>query len=210
MRDALNKTGRPIFYSVCNWGEDGTERWGPSIANSWRTSADIANIWGSIEYNFIVADSNSFNNISSPGGWNDPDMLEVGNGGLSLEEEKTHFALWAVMKSPLIIGCDLATVSNQSLAILKNKEIIAVNQDPKSPQARCVQGCNWWNTLARRPTVHATTLSTGEVVIVVVNWRQISYSNFEVDLSQLGIELQPGQELTVRDLYQQNDIVKGS
>ena len=65
-------------------------------------------------------------------------MLEVGNGMLSHEEEKTHFALWAVMKAPLIIGCDLATISSQSLAIIKNKEIISVNQDSKAPQAKCV------------------------------------------------------------------------
>jgi alpha-galactosidase len=127
MKEALNKTGRPIFYSVCNWGEDGTERWGPSIANSWRTSADIANVWGSVVYNFDVADAKKFRKISGPGGWNDPDMLELGNGVLSHDQEKTHFALWSFMKAPLIIGCDLATVSNKTLSILKNKEIIAVN-----------------------------------------------------------------------------------
>ena len=64
---------------------------------------------------------------AGPGGWNDPDMLEVGNGGMTLEEEKTHFALWAISKAPLIIGCDLNTVSKDSLQILMNEEIIAVN-----------------------------------------------------------------------------------
>lgn len=69
---------------------------------------------------------------AGPGGWNDPDMLEIGVGGLTLEEEKTHFALWAVSKAPLIIGADLVTISDDSLAILKNKELIAINQDKNS------------------------------------------------------------------------------
>lgn len=69
---------------------------------------------------------------SGQGGWNDPDMLEVGNGGMTIEEERSHFALWSISKAPLIIGCDLTTVSEESLAILTNEEIIAINQDPGS------------------------------------------------------------------------------
>lgn len=81
MRDALNATGREIFYSICNWGEDGTHLWGPSLGNSWRTTQDIENIWGSVEYNFWL--NQGYEDISGPGGWNDPDMLEVGNDGLT-------------------------------------------------------------------------------------------------------------------------------
>ena len=125
MRDALLKQKRKIFYSICNWGEDGTHEWGPALGNSWRTTQDISDIWGSVEFNFRL--NERYQDISAPGGWNDPDMLEVGNGGLTPEEEKTHFALWAVAKAPLIIGCDLSTVSESSLAILKNKDLIAVN-----------------------------------------------------------------------------------
>lgn len=130
MRDALNATGRPIFYSICNWGEDGTHEWGPETGNSWRTTWDIKDFWLSIEYNFRV---NAYHqDVSGPGGWADPDMLEIGNGGLTLEEEKTHFALWAVSKAPLIIGTDLTKIAFESLMIIKNKELIAVNQDPTS------------------------------------------------------------------------------
>ena len=109
MRDALNATGREIFYSLCNWGEDGVADWGKSVGNSWRTTKDIGNSWESIEFNF--RGNLKVASRSGPGGWNDPDMLEVGNGGLSLEEEKTHFALWAISKAPLIIGCDLTLAS---------------------------------------------------------------------------------------------------
>ena len=109
MRDALNATGREIFFSLCNGGRDDVPDWGKSIGNSFRTTSDISDTWGSIEFNF--RENVNLASKSGPGGWNDPDMLEVGNGGLTLEEEKTHFALWAISKAPLIIGCDLTIAS---------------------------------------------------------------------------------------------------
>lgn len=124
MRDALlkatSKPGRrPIFYSLCNWGEENTVNWGKQVGNSFRTTQDINKEWASIEYNFkLNAKAKDFSGI---GGWADPDMLEVGNGGLTVEEEKTHFALWAISKAPLIIGTDLTTINDDSLNILKNK-----------------------------------------------------------------------------------------
>ena len=95
--------------------------------------------FSSIEFNF--KESQKHFERSGPGGWNDPDMLEIGNGGLTHEEEKTHMALWALAKAPLIIGCDLSSISTQSLNILKNKQLIAVNQDPLGIQATCVLNC---------------------------------------------------------------------
>lgn len=109
MRDALANTGRPIYYSICNWGHDETWKWARDIGNSWRTTTDIINEWGSIKANFI---QNAFHpEIAGPGGWNDPDMLEIGNGGLTLTEEKTHFALWCFARAPLILGNDLSTMT---------------------------------------------------------------------------------------------------
>lgn len=136
MRDALNKTGRPIYYSICNWGEEDIAVWGNTTGNSWRTTGDIANFWFFVEYNFYG--NGEYPESAGPGGWNDPDMLEVGNNGLTTTEERTHFALWAVVKSPLIIGCDLTTVSNTSLSILKADLLIKANQDSLGNQARCV------------------------------------------------------------------------
>jgi len=125
MRDALIATGRPIFFSTCNWGEEETWQWAPQTANSWRTTQDIFDGWASVEFNF--KESQKHFERSGPHGWNDPDMLEIGNGGMTIEEERTHFALWSFAKAPLIIGCDLVTVRPESLAILKNEGIIGIN-----------------------------------------------------------------------------------
>jgi len=134
MRDALNKTGRPIFYSICNWGEEDTPSWAPATGNSWRTTVDIQHTWVTIKANF-------FNNLkdkdaAAPGGWNDPDMLMVGVDrdnhryiyeNLTIEEEQSHFALWAISKAPLIIGADLRTITKESMEILLNKDLISIN-----------------------------------------------------------------------------------
>jgi alpha-galactosidase len=127
MRDALNKTGRPIYYSLCEWGQDDPWEWAADVGNSWRTTGDIKDKWDSfieiLEKQVPIASS------GAPGGWNDPDMLEVGNGGMTTNEYEAHFALWAFLKAPLIVGCDIRNMSNDTLRILTNKEIIAVNQD---------------------------------------------------------------------------------
>lgn len=134
MGKALNKTGRPMFYAISNWGHENTTNWAPQISNSWRTWDDIRTDWGYVKDNFL--ENNKFAAAAGPGGWNDADMLEVGivprpgYSGLSIHEQQTHFALWCMMKSPLLIGADLRSIPPESLAILKNKELIAVNQDP--------------------------------------------------------------------------------
>ena len=185
MRDALKATGRDIFYSTCNWGEEQTWQWAPSTANSWRTTQDIFDGWASVEYNFKESQKSA--ERAGPGGWNDPDMLEVGNGGMTINEEKTHFALWALAKAPLIIGCDLTTVRPESLAILKNKNIIDVNQDPNSHQATCMIGCDYWSTLMRYPQAYATKVTGGDTVAVIVNWREVDQAEFTFNFEELGV-----------------------
>ena len=133
MRDALARTGRSIYYSICSWGRADVWKWGNQTGNSWRTTDDIQNNWISVKSNYLL--SNLHPESAGPGSWNDPDMLEVGNGGLTHAEERSHFALWAFAKSPLLIGCDLNTVSPQSLAVLKSKQLIKVNQDSLGRQA---------------------------------------------------------------------------
>jgi len=139
MRDALARSGRQIYYSLCSWGTDDVWQWGNQTGNSWRTTGDIRNEWVSVVSNYKTNDLHP--ESAGPGGWNDPDMLEIGNGGLSDAEERSHFALWAFAKSPLIIGCDLTSVKSSSLNILKNKNLIAINQDPLGLQATCVLNC---------------------------------------------------------------------
>jgi alpha-galactosidase len=119
MRDALNKTGRPIFFSLCNWGEEQPWVWGNATGNSWRTTFDIRDSYQSF---VSILDQNvKLAKFSGPGGWNDPDMLEVGNGGMTTIEYQSHFALWAILKAPLLIGCDLDTITPENLAILSNE-----------------------------------------------------------------------------------------
>jgi len=127
MRDALNKTGRPIFFSMCEWGVEDPSSWAREIGNSWRTTGDIEPHWGSVKS--IYEQQIPIVGRAGPGGWNDPDMLEVGNGDLNSEEAKSHFALWAVLKAPLILGNDLRNIDNDTLSILTNPELISINQD---------------------------------------------------------------------------------
>ena len=156
MSKALNATGRPILYSLCNWGEDYPWKWGQTIANSWRISGDIYDSFdrpdqscpctGDQGYNcalpgFHCSMMNILNKLSSfpdkgiPGAWNDLDMLEVGNGGMDDEEYKTHFSMWAAVKSPLLMGNDITKLSAQDLTILNNPAVLAVSQDPLGSSA---------------------------------------------------------------------------
>ena len=114
-------------------------------------------------------------------------MLEIGNGGLTHEEEKTHFALWVMAKAPLIIGCDLSIAPQSSLDILMNSDLIAVNQDPNSTQATCFIGCSKWETLWRQPQVYATKVTGGHTVATIVNWREHAFENFEFKVQDLGV-----------------------
>ncbi|CAF4939065.1 unnamed protein product [Rotaria sp. Silwood1] len=131
MRDALNATGRPIFFSLCG-GVSKHDLWPPTVGNSWRTTDDIQDNWNSMIRNIDL--NIDFAKQAGPGGWNDPDMLEIGNGGMTEDEYVTHFSLWSISKAPLIIGCDVTKMSATTLSILTNPEVIAVNQDPLGVQ----------------------------------------------------------------------------
>ncbi|RKO85202.1 glycoside hydrolase superfamily, partial [Blyttiomyces helicus] len=134
MSKALKKTGRNIFYAMCNWGFEDTWLWASPIANSWRTTTDLFNGWDQV---IRVLDLQvNITSFGGPGGWNDMDMLQVGNGGLNFEEAKSQFSLWAALKSPLIIGCDLNTVAKDQLQIMMETDIIAINQDRLGAPAR--------------------------------------------------------------------------
>ncbi|MFE9192879.1 ricin-type beta-trefoil lectin domain protein [Micromonospora sp. NPDC007208] len=126
MRDALARTGRPILFAICNWGNDDVGSWGPATGNSWRTTGDIAGNWGSVMG--ILDAQPRWAASARPGAWNDPDMLEVGNG-LTDTESRAHFSLWSLLNAPLIAGNDLRSMSATTRSILTNTEVIAVNQD---------------------------------------------------------------------------------
>ncbi|MFE6664523.1 NPCBM/NEW2 domain-containing protein [Streptomyces sp. NPDC057697] len=132
MRDALAATGRPIVYSICEWGENKPWEWAGELGNLWRTTGDINDSWGSMLS--IMKQNLPLAAAAGPGHWNDPDMLEVGNGGMTDTEYRTHFSMWSVMAAPLLIGSDLRKASAETFEILSNHEVVAVDQDPLGKQ----------------------------------------------------------------------------
>lgn len=167
MRDAVAATGRDILYQICEWGVDFPSAWAPPLGNTWRITNDIVPQWRSIWR--IMNQFPPSADYAGPGQWPDLDMMEVGNGFLTEPEEQTHFTLWAIAKSPLTIGCalndTLTRISDSSLAILKNRDVIAVNQDSLGKAAN----------LARRYTeegldVWSGPLSNEKLIVALVNW----------------------------------------
>ncbi|MFF4547150.1 NPCBM/NEW2 domain-containing protein [Streptomyces sp. NPDC001406] len=143
MRDALKATGRPIVYSICEWGENKPWQWAADVGQLWRTTGDISDSWGSMLS--ILKQNLPLAQYAGPGHWNDPDMLEVGNGGMTDTEYRSHFSMWSVMAAPLLIGTDLRKASPATFDLLDNKEVIAVDQDPLGKQGTVVssEGGRW-------------------------------------------------------------------
>lgn len=133
MRNALYKAGRPIVFSICEWGQSKPWEWAGDVGHLWRTTGDISDNWNSMIG--IFKQQKDLARYAGPYKWNDPDMLEVGNGGMTNEEYKTHFSLWCMLASPLMAGNDLATMTPETKTILMNKELIAINQDTLGRQA---------------------------------------------------------------------------
>lgn len=132
MEQALLATGRPIVYSICEWGVKDPYQWAPAISQLWRTTGDISDNWNSMIN--IVDQQVGLEKYAGPGHWNDPDMLEVGNGGMTNNEYRSHFSLWAILAAPLISGNDLFHMTEPTRDILTNKDVIAVNQDAAGKQ----------------------------------------------------------------------------
>ncbi|TEA16702.1 Alpha-galactosidase [Colletotrichum sidae] len=195
MADALNATGRPIALNLCNWGEDYVHTWGMSIANAWRMSGDIYDSFTRPDdlcscntaadpfciapgthcsVLFIINRVAAFADKSIPGGWNDLDMLEVGQGGMTDEEYKAHFALWAALKSPLMLGNDLRDMPAEALSIVNNPAIIAISQDPHGRSAlrvkRTVGGSLVPDEFGVAETqVWSGRLENGDQVVILLN-----------------------------------------
>lgn len=127
-RDAIAASGRPMVFSICNWGLDSPWVWGPETGHLWRTSPDIFDAFISVLVNFEL--TVPWAAFAGAGHWNDPDMLEVGNGGMTTEEYRAHMSLWAILSAPLIAGNDVRDMDSDTRDILLNPEVIAVNQDP--------------------------------------------------------------------------------
>ncbi|RYY77403.1 MAG: glycoside hydrolase family 27 protein [Gammaproteobacteria bacterium] len=143
MRDAIRNAGRPMLFSICEWGDNKPWEWATDIGHSWRTTGDIDPCWN-CEHSHgswsswgvlrILDKQEGLRKYAGPGHWNDMDMMEVGNG-MTEAEDRSHFSLWAIMNSPLIAGNDLRGMSDNTRKILTNKEMIAINQDALGIQA---------------------------------------------------------------------------
>jgi alpha-galactosidase len=194
MRDALNATGRQIFFSMCEWGVDNPATWASNVGNSWRTTGDISDNWASMTSR---ADQNSpLFPYAGPGGWNDPDMLEVGNGGMTVTEYRAHYSLWSLMKAPLLIGCDVRNMASDTFALLTNPEVIAINQDPLGIQGHKVY-------VNGTLEVWAGPLQGGSYAVILFN-RGPSKAPIIARWSDIG--LMNDLKASVRDLWAKRDL----
>jgi alpha-galactosidase len=200
MEKALKATGHPIIYSLCQYGWDAVWEWGPTVdANLWRTTGDIQPNWQSI-YS-ILNEQAGLAPYAGPGHWNDPDMLEVGNGRLSPAENRTHFSMWAMLAAPLLAGNDLPNMTPEVRAILTNRDVIAIDQDRLGREATHVYSEGEVDVWTRQ-------LSGGAMAIAILNAGSDRYSThpFHLDLARLGLhgpqtgtDLWAGKQISLTD-----------
>jgi alpha-galactosidase len=200
MGKALKASGRPIVYSLCQYGWDAPWEWAPALGgNLWRTTGDVQANWMSI-YD-IINQNAGLAKYAGPGHWNDPDMLEVGNGKLTLAENRAHFSIWAMLAAPLLAGNDLPNMKPEIKAILTNKDVIAIDQDKLGSQGTRAYGDGEVEVWARH-------LSGGAMAIAVLNAGADRYSThpFHLSLTKLGLhgpqkgkDLWTGKDVTLTD-----------
>ena len=193
MGQALISTGRPIIYSLCQYGLFKVWEWGAKTGgNLWRTTFDIKDNWESMSDNgFSQAGLETY---AGPGHWNDPDMLEVGNGGMTTDEYRTHMTLWAILAAPLIAGNDPREMDDETKEILLNREVILVDQDPLGKQG---------NRVLQKGTTEVWTkpFEDGSVAVAIFN-RGPDPADVSVKWSELNLS----KPKAVRDLWKQTDL----
>jgi len=213
MHDALNSTasGRPIYFSLCEWGDDNPATWARSIGNSWRTTQDISPSWESMMK--LTDINNQWWEYAGPGGWNDPDMLEVGNGDWTLQEQRTHFTLWCLMKSPLLLGNDLRNIPDDIMAIISNTEVIAWNQDPLGKQGYrrsqhkvvMTKDQEEIESSSSLLEVWAGDLVDGKIALVLLNRSDKEHTITATWTEDLNI-LDENKKMSIRDVWMHTDI----
>ncbi|MCX4825089.1 NPCBM/NEW2 domain-containing protein [Streptomyces sp. NBC_01142] len=197
MRDALKAasrtTGRPIVYSICEWGENKPWEWAADVGQLWRTTGDISDDWGSMVS--IMKQNLPLAPYARPGAWNDPDMLEVGNGGMTDTEYRTHFSMWSIMAAPLLIGSDLRKAPASAFEILGNREVIAVDQDRLGKQGEVIssEGGRW---------VVAKEMADGSRAVALFN-ESGSPQRIATTAGAVGLPEAPAYRL--RDLWKHTD-----
>lgn len=208
MADALVKvaedTGTTFIFSLCEWGWNQVWLWGAQMSHSWRIDGDIVPVWRSIAS--IINSASFITQATNFYGRNDLDMLEIGNGNLTHDEAKTHFTVWALVKAPLLIGTNLATISQEMVSILKNQEIIAINQDPV--YGTSISPFRWginpdWTSNATYPAQYWSGPSENGTVFMLINTlSQPADMFFNLTESPW---IRAGIQYSVRDLWTHTD-----
>ena len=197
MDKALKATGRPIVFSLCQYGWDSVWKWGPTVdGNLWRTTGDIDDSYRRMaEIGFSQAGLAKY---AAPGHWNDPDMLEIGNGKMTTDEYTTHMTLWAILAAPLLAGNDLTRMSPADKAILTNKDVIAIDQDPLGKQGDRVS--------AEGPfEVWSKPLKDGSVAVALFNRGEDAEKMALPAASAIGLK----SIKSLRDVWSPGDATKG-
>lgn len=188
MREALRAAGRPVLFSLCEWGDNQPWTWAKDVGHSWRTTGDIYpcfdciedhGTWKSWGVTYILDKQEGLRQYAGPGHWNDMDMLEVGNG-MSVNEDRAHFSIWAMMNSPLIAGNDLRNMSKETAAILTNEAVIALNQDRLGVQAyrhSAEDGVEYW----------VKPLADGDWAVMILN-RNKNARAIDLDWKQMPLK----------------------
>ena len=193
MGEALRATGRPIVYSLCEYGRFDVGAWGRKVGGHlWRTTRDITDDYGNMAG--IGFANNGRPEHAGPGGWNDPDMLEIGNGGLSADEARTHMTLWAISAAPLMLGNDLRGMTPETLALLANREVLAVDQDKLGQQGRRAG-------IDRGTEVWTKPLADGSFAVALFNRADKPQAVVAI-WGQIGLP----EIVTVRDLWAGKDV----
>ena len=195
MRDALKASGRPIVFSICEWGSTKPWLWAQDVGNLWRTTGDIRDCWdcgrgkSSGGWTKILDFQNGLEAYAGPGHWNDPDMLEVGNGHMSITEYRAHFSFWCLLAAPLMAGNDLRDMSADVVGILTNKEVIAIDQDALGEQGRKIRDDGDYEVWAKdlKDGSRAVILfnRSKEEKKISVSWEEIGFSNKSAQVRDL-------------------------
>jgi len=201
MSEAIRKTGRPMLFYLCSWGNERPWEWAKGVAQVWRTERDISYSKNAVDWNLIVKsfESNARHAVfNAPNGWNDPDMLEIGSSGLTDVEQQTHFNMWAISASPLWSGADLTRMDSVAREIYTNREAIAVDQDPLGEQATKVRedvsGLQVWSK-------HLGSKTSGLDAVLLVNLTSETAA-LNVSWADLGLV----GAARVRDLWKHQDL----
>jgi alpha-galactosidase len=196
MGDALLATGRPIVYSLCQYGWDDVWKWGADVGgNLWRTTGDIRDTWESMSRIGFAQDEHS--PYAKPGHWNDPDMLEIGNGHMTDTEYRTHLSLWSMLSAPLIAGNDLRDMTPAIHDILTNREVIAIDQDTAGKQATRA-----WKSDAGDQEIWVKQLADGGQAVALFN-RGEKDTRMTVKWADVGVKETPKH---ARDLWDHKDV----